>query len=785
MSSPNTQDDEDDVEFVSEGQLSPVECVDLSDSDDERSSSSSSMEKEKQRQPDHAVSGSSTKEANLEAKRQVALWLKLSDVQTENVYSGSKRRRRAAHPTKPSTKYLCPVINCCRVYDNALLLGGHLKRFDHSPCDPTITLKESSTKVFACVACCRHFQTQEEWQAHLEFKVSSSHPEGHSMSQRCMSITCYACPTCYLFFNKREDCFQHMSEKKHFTESLKMSDSQREVVPVPFPHRAMNRLIALCRDTPFTVQCTFCHKVLTSHQEITAHFNVKCINGTAVAKADATVVQLVKQLRVRGQCSRCCSMFLSQTEVERHKEDTRHEVEINGTMEQALLQFDKFHEKQVIYWFKYEENPTSGILIHKSVTTKNECEQVPTKRNKLGSSTAWFCECGMKFLDETSASNHLLAVNQIFYQCGVCDKRMGESCMARLHMCRIHGGAHLENFFIYCCKCKVKIPRPADVLPHVSDAHTGHTFCTERDVPEDAQPSTSNSDKMDLCTISESIPEVAAASSSRALPTWMCRMCEDVFDSEAAVRKHCGDLSSHKFQKFVCGHCPQKFFKASTVKRHCANEHDGQMKSAYFCGLCNSKQFESEGDFLRHYESLHSNDFYCIGNDDIVQPAGSSTPLEPCPCMNSEKSRDGLNVIYTRCMKTLASEGLCQYMCAPCALRVHSYVQIKTHVNTIHPALNLDETFEVECQTCSQCFGDVPEFHDHYHSQHCGLAPCVSSRACRKDATKPPPTLKNVEVKEQLNDASDVKVKHKRALSAEDQESVELQEALQRSLLDF
>ncbi|XP_051936530.1 E3 SUMO-protein ligase ZNF451 isoform X2 [Hippocampus zosterae] len=858
MSSPNKEDDDEfeDVEFVSEGQLRPVlECVDLlSDSDEEGCSSSSRMiEDEINRRKGHAESILDTlgkrvaleqqeredksrafKEKqiqqkihaqqelarhgrNLEAKHCVEMWLKMPDLQPGVVNSGSERRRRAAFPMNTSTKHACPVINCCRVFDHVALLDGHLKRFDHSPCDPTISLKGRPRKLFACVACCRHFQTKEEWQTHLLSKALSSHPDGHCMSQSSQSIVGFACPTCYLLFNQRDECLRHMAAKNHFTESLTMSDTKRDVVPVPVPWLAKDRLIALCKETPFTVRCSLCQKVLTSHQAALAHFNVNCRHGSAVAKADATVVQIMKQLQVRGQCPRCSLIFLSQTEVERHKEDTQHEVAVNKTIEQALLQYNWFHEKQNRSRGNIDDESISGkfrALIHQSSKTKREFENTPAKRKKRGRATAWFCECGMKFTEETSALNHLLDANQICYQCGVCGKRMAESSIPDLHMSRIHGGGHLSNFFFYCRKCKVEIPRLEDIMSHVLDTHAGHTSFIEQDVPEDAQPSTSSNSKMDPCTSKSTIrPKPAAATTAL---TWMCRMCEDIFDSEAAVRKHCGDLSSHSFQRYKCGHCPQKFFKESTVRRHCANEHDGRMKSTYFCGLCDSMQFESEGEFLHHYKSLHSNDYYSIGNTNLVQPSVRITSAESCPCMNSEKNRDEMKVAYTQCMKTLSSEGLCQYVCAPCALCVSSYAQIKTHVNTTHAALNLDKTFELECQTCKQRFGDVPKFHNHHHSQHCALQPCVSSRACGKDITKQPQTLNDVEVTEQRNDTlgsvvfkteqmemevdqsehqtlhgsgsldkSDEKVKEALALSAEDRESADLNEALQRSLLDF
>lgn len=124
-------------------------------------------------------------------------------------------------------------------------------RFDHSPCDPTINLKGCPSELFACAVCGQHFQTKEAWRKHLEskvdtpswlcyllwsfweetcfkwccfgYQVSSSTPDGHSMTQTYQCIVCFACPACYHFFNLRDECLQHMSAKNHFTESLDMT----------------------------------------------------------------------------------------------------------------------------------------------------------------------------------------------------------------------------------------------------------------------------------------------------------------------------------------------------------------------------------------------------------------------------------------------------------------------------------------------------------------------------------------------------------------------------------
>lgn len=57
----------------------------------------------------------------------------------------------------------------------------------------------------------------------FDYQVASSTADGHSITQTYQRIVCFACPACYLLFNLRDECLQHMSAKNHFTESLTMN----------------------------------------------------------------------------------------------------------------------------------------------------------------------------------------------------------------------------------------------------------------------------------------------------------------------------------------------------------------------------------------------------------------------------------------------------------------------------------------------------------------------------------------------------------------------------------
>ncbi|KAF3842191.1 hypothetical protein F7725_024142 [Dissostichus mawsoni] len=262
---------------------------------------------------------------------------------------------------------------------------------------------------------------------------------------------CFACPACFHLFHLRDECLQHMTTRNHFTESLAMSEPKGSTTDC-LPQYAKNRLIALCKDVPFKVRCSLCHKVLISHQAAKAHFNVRCRDGCAVSLADQTILQVMKRLQVAGQCSLCSKIFLSQAEMEKHKESTQHDVEVNNTMAKALLQYCRFREIQHTQnagEAQGRRQPT-GLESPSQKRTKkrNDCDELPAKR-KRGSAvrnyvTAWICECNIQFSEEATAKKHIFASNQIFHQCGVCGKHMGESAITHLHMSRFHGGSSLQ-----------------------------------------------------------------------------------------------------------------------------------------------------------------------------------------------------------------------------------------------------------------------------------------------------------------------------------------------------
>ncbi|XP_073690383.1 E3 SUMO-protein ligase ZNF451 isoform X2 [Garra rufa] len=770
-----TEDVEDDVEFVSEGPLRPVlECIDLlSDGEDEGGMSGAhTIEEQVDRQRAHAmstldrlarqvavekmerlekckafkekmisqqahgrrelsVSHSNSGSSSSDAKRCVDIWLNMPALQPGTVNPRSQWRRRSAPAAVKCSPQTCPVINCHRVYDNVPLLEGHLKRFDHSPCDPTVTLRGSPAAFYACVACGRYFPSKRAWKDHMESKVSFPDTDDHSCFQSYQLIVCFACPACYLLFNTKDECLQHMSAKKHNTQSITLCETKPSPMPIPVPRYAKNRLIALCKDVGFTVKCTTCSKVLTSHMEARAHFNVQCNYGCAIVIADQSVADIMQTMAVVGHCSSCPKPFFSLGQMEEHKDLLKHEVKRVHSMDRALLYYSNYSEIQTSACGSDSDGPSAKRKRPASLDSQAK----PNKWSRL----AWFCECGLRFKEEDQARKHLLAANQIFHKCAVCAKLMGESSITRLHMSRFHGGAHLSNFLFHCRQCKVEMPRMEDIMAHVGVNHRGHSYYQEREDTTEDYVSSSMSPKPSTSAVIEMIqPDSSSCVPPPKAESWLCRMCEDLFDSEAAVRQHCNDLSSHSFQRFACGHCPQKFFKDSTLRRHCANEHGGDIVLRYFCGLCDSMLYDTEEEFQEHYNSLHSQDYYCLEaapsnsqaavENTVESPIASTSLVQLCPCMGSEKSKEERKPIFTKCMKQLATENKCGYCCRQCDKNTPTYAEMKTHILLTHKTQGNERSFDVLCTICSQSHKDVPSFHSHYHKHHCLSVPCAAFR---------------------------------------------------------
>ncbi|PNJ23829.1 ZNF451 isoform 4 [Pongo abelii] len=796
-SESTTDENEDDIQFVSEGPLRPVlEYIDLVSSDDEEPSTSYTdenvkrkdhidhqkdkvaltlarlarhVEVEKQQKEEknrafrekvdfqHAhglqelefIRGHSDTEA---ARLCVDQWLKMPGLKTGTINCGTKSSFRRGGQTRVSGKpILCPIMHCNKEFDNGHLLLGHLKRFDHSPCDPTITLHGPFFSSFACVVCYKKFVTQQQYRDHLFDKEATD--DGHNNNLLPQIIQCFACPNCFLLFSSKEECSKHMSGKNHFHQSFRLGDNKGIAHPISFPSFAKKLLISLCKDVPFQVKCVACHQTLRSHMELTAHFRVRCRNAGPVAVAEKSITQVAEKFILRGYCPDCNQVFVDETSTQNHKQNSGHKVRVINSVEESVL----------LYCHSSEGNKDPSSDLHllldqskfsslkRTMSMKEssslECIAIPKKKMNLKDKSlegvacvqkeksvvkTWFCECNQRFPSEDAVEKHVFSANTMGYKCVVCGKVCDDSGVIRLHMSRIHGGAHLNNFLFWCRTCKKELTRKDTIMAHVTEFHNGHRYFYEMDEVEgETLPSSSTT----LGNLTANKPSSAitiidhSPANSSPRGKWQCRICEDMFDSQEYVKQHCMSLASHKFHRYSCAHCRKPFHKIETLYRHCQDEHDNEIKIKYFCGLCDLI-FNVEEAFLSHYEEHHSIDYVFVSEktetsikteDDF--PVIETSNQLTCGCRESYICKVNRKEDYSRCLQIMLDKGKLWFRCSLCSATAQNLTDMNTHIHQVHKEKSDEEEqqYVIKCGTCTKAFHDPESAQQHFHRKHCFL----------------------------------------------------------------
>uniref|UniRef100_A0A8C9DSV8 E3 SUMO-protein ligase ZNF451 n=1 Tax=Prolemur simus TaxID=1328070 RepID=A0A8C9DSV8_PROSS len=424
-------------------------------------------------------------------------------LKTGTINSGTKSSFRRGGQMRMSGKpILCPIMHCNKEFDNGHLLLGHLKRFDHSPCDPTITLHGPFFSSFACVVCYKKFVTQQQYKDHLFAKETTD--DGHNNNLLPQIIQCFACPNCFLLFSSKDECLQHMSGKNHFHQSFKLGDDKGTAHPISFPSFAKKLLISLCKDVPFQVKCVACHQTLRSHMELTAHFRVRCRNAGPVAVAEKSITQVAEKFILRGYCPNCNQVFVDETSTQNHKQNSGHKIRVINSVEESVLLYCHISEGNKHpsdLHLLLDQSKFSSLKRTMSIkeSSSQDCSAIPKKKMNLEDKSnegvvcvqkekpmvkTWFCECNQRFPSEDAVEKHVFLANTMCYKCVVCGKVCEDSGVIRLHMSRIHGGAHLNNFLFWCRTCKKELTRKDTIMAHVTEFHNGHRYFYEMDEVE-------------------------------------------------------------------------------------------------------------------------------------------------------------------------------------------------------------------------------------------------------------------------------------------------------------
>ncbi|XP_039176198.1 E3 SUMO-protein ligase ZNF451 isoform X3 [Crotalus tigris] len=778
------EETEEDIEFVSEGVLRPVlECIDLSNEEEFDTSSEKNVkhkdhvdyqkakvastldrlarhvEVEKQLKEEknkafkekldsqHAhglqelefIRGHSDTEA---ARLCVNQWLKMPGLKPGTVNSGRRTLSQKSYQIPSNSKsILCPIMHCNRKFDNGHLLLGHLKRFDHSPCDPTITLHGPPANMFACIVCGNRFASNQQYSGHLLSKVGKN--DGHERNYPPQLIQCFACPCCFLFFSIRDECLQHMSGKNHFSQAFKLSDKSGSPLPLPLPAYAKNLLISLCKEVPFQVQCSSCHQVLQSHIELTAHFRIQCRNAGPVAISKNCISEIAEILKAKSFCQGCDTLFVNDDQITQHSCRNVAKIKLIATMEESILLICHINERNKSVPHLQNNASLLKSSLKRNLELNGDKNETLSKWKKdlRDNSEAvhttslvktWVCQCDLAFLSEELAEKHIFAENRICYKCGVCGKLAENLSIIRLHMSRFHGGAHLTNFIFSCQICKIALQKEEDVLIHVTGLHDGHNFYFEKaiaedelTIPSDSQYDPSIKQEGQTSSLIELSPEQTQMEVDESPSQWQCKICEEIFNSEDSVKQHCKSLESHHFHRYSCGSCKMTFRKIETLQRHCQGRHNNVVQIKYFCGFCGDLFFDVEEEFLLHFRCIHSMDYVCVSetaetsikNDEIAEEG----TLLNCGCREKYVCKKNRKIDHKKCQEAMLEKGNIWFRCTSCSSTAQTYSDIMVHI-TSHPSKETTQDFYiVRCGSCNKHFSNITIAHQHFHDKHCFL----------------------------------------------------------------
>ncbi|NXW08113.1 ZN451 ligase, partial [Fregetta grallaria] len=769
--------------FFQEGPLRPVlECIDLVSSEDEEPNSSSYVHRntkckdhidyQKERVESTLDRLARHVEVEKQQKEEKNKAFKVLDIfslfyntglKPGTINSGKRGIcKRAGQTQVNSSPMSCPVMHCNREFDNGHLLLGHLQRFDHSPCDPTVTLHGPPNNAVACVICCKRFSTSQQYN-HFLFQLNEN--DGHKKDLPPQHIPCFACPKCFLLFTKRDECLQHMSGENHFLQVSKLN-GMKAGLPLPFPSYAKNLLISLCKEVPFQVKCISCYQILRSHMELTAHFRTRCRNSGPMALSKKSISQVAEIFKTKGHCENCDKLFADKNQITQHKQTTQHNVKVLTTMEESILMFCHINGKNKNQSHLCHAVDRSRPLLKRRLTSNESTSErgsTPSKRKSdlkdknedpvanrsQGSACkvkAWFCECLQKFFTEESVEKHILSANRICHKCAVCGKLAENSSIIRLHMSRFHGGAHLNNFLLWCRACSVDLLREEDIMGHVTEFHGGHSYYYEQEALEDEpMPSASDAACVSTGERNDCIPSPMELSPEKSplLGKWQCRICEEMFESEESVKQHCTSLESHAFHRYCCGLCKNHFRKVGTLQRHFQEHHNQEIQTKYFCGLCGNLFFDTEEEFLIHYKEIHSMDYAFVPEqmEVSIKEEEDFLPVEKgdcltCGCRTTYISRRNRRNDYVNCQKAMLQKGNLWFRCCFCSATAQNFADLNSHLDSHTSVKHKEEMYVVRCAACNKNFNDLQSAHQHYHTKHCFLQkPDLSSLASESENT--------------------------------------------------
>lgn len=482
------------------------------------------------------------------------------------------------------------------------------------------------------------------------------------------------------------------------------------------------------------------------------HFRVRCRNAGPVAVAEKSIAQVAEKFILRGYCPNCNQIFVDETSTRKHKQNLGHKVRVINSMEESVLLYCHSSEGNKPPNLNPLQDQSKFLSLKRTISLQESSSQdystIPKKKMNLEDKghegmvyvqkeqsviKTWFCECHQRFPSEDLVEKHVFSANTMCYKCVVCGKVCEDSGVIRLHMSRIHGGAHLNNFLFWCRTCKKELTRKETIMAHVTEFHNGHRYFYETDeVESETLPSYSTTLGSNLTD--ENPPSAItiidhSPANSPPKGKWQCRICEDMFDSQECVKQHCMSLASHQFHRYSCAHCKKTFHKIETLYRHCQDEHDNEIKIKYFCGLCDLT-FNVEEAFLSHYKEHHSIDYVFVSEkpETSIKTENDYTVIETsnllaCGCRESYICKVNRKEDYSRCLQIMLDKGKLWFRCSLCSATAQNVADMSTHIHQVHGEKSEEDKqqYVIKCGTCTKAFRDPESAQQHVHRKHCLL----------------------------------------------------------------
>lgn len=459
-----------------------------------------------------------------------------------------------------------------------------------------------------------------------------------------------------------------------------------------------------------------------------------------------SISQVAEILKAKGCCHFCDKLFVDGSHISEHSCKAQNKVKIFTSMEDSILMFCHINERNKSFSHLQKrvsllKSPLKRPLnqnvsvSEKSKTTAKRRKELEEQNQESSSShivKTWTCECNLAFPSEELVEKHIFSANRISHKCAVCGKLAENASIIRLHMSRIHGGAHLVNFLFWCRTCNVAIQKGEAVMAHVTEFHGGHSYYCEEDIvkPESVLPSDilrdGSFEQEDRSpSPMDTSPPLSPMDLSEDIShqeKWQCRMCEEIFDSEDAVKQHCMSLEGHHFHRYSCGLCKLTYRKRETLYRHCQDKHSGVTEIKYFCGFCGDLFFDAEEEFLLHFKGFHSTDYVCVCDRvetsiktfEVVEEGS----LLSCGCREKYISKENRKADYKKCQEAMLEKGNLWFRCTLCSSTAQNLGDMMAHLRSHAGKSTSQELYVVRCGACNKNFNELAVAHQHFHAKH-------------------------------------------------------------------